>query len=58
MNCSRGTLAYSVNAIVVPRSIFLETKLKADFSAGNHYPLADACPRNLTSTIGILALRL
>jgi len=31
-----------VNTIVVPRSIFLETKLKADFTAGNHWPLADA----------------
>ncbi|MGI0150279.1 MAG: hypothetical protein ACREDF_12220, partial [Thermoplasmata archaeon] len=31
-----------VNAIVVPRSIFVDTKLKKAFDAGSHWPLADA----------------
>ncbi len=42
LTTSYGPLAYGVNAIVVPRSIFLDTKLKADFAAGSHWPLADA----------------
>lgn len=39
---SYGPFAYGVNAIVVPRSIFLDTTLKTDFDAGSHWPLADA----------------
>ncbi|MFQ5838741.1 MAG: Ig-like domain-containing protein [Thermoplasmata archaeon] len=31
-----------VNTILVPRSIFLETKLKADFDAGSYSPLSTA----------------
>ena len=31
-----------INTILVPRAIFLDTKLKADFSAGSYAPLSDA----------------
>jgi len=33
---------FGVNTIVVPRSIFLDSKLKKDFDASYHWPLADA----------------
>ena len=39
---SYSPLVLGVNAIVVPRSIFLDSKLKKDFDANSHWPLADA----------------
>jgi hypothetical protein len=39
---SYGPLVYGVNSIVVPRAIFLESKLKKDFDAASYWPLADA----------------
>jgi hypothetical protein len=37
-----GPFVYGINSIVVPRSIFLQSKLKADFDANSNWPLADA----------------
>ncbi len=37
-----GPFVVGTNAIVVPRSIFLDTKLRADFDAGTFAPLTDA----------------
>jgi hypothetical protein len=42
LTSSYGPLVYGVNSIVVPRAIFLESKLKKDFDAGSYWPLADA----------------
>lgn len=39
---SYASFVHYGNAIVVPRSMFLDSKLKADFAANNHWPLADA----------------
>ncbi len=37
-----GPFVVGINAIVVPRSIFLDSKLRADFDAGTFAPLTDA----------------
>jgi hypothetical protein len=42
VNSAWSPLASGINTILVPRSVFLDSKLKADFSAGSYYPLSDA----------------
>jgi hypothetical protein len=42
LTSSYGPLTSGVNTIIVPRSIFLESKLKKDFDAGAYWPLSDA----------------
>ncbi len=37
-----GPLVVGVNTIVVPRSIFLDSKLRADFDAGRFAPVTGA----------------
>ncbi|HYU06002.1 MAG TPA: hypothetical protein VEM77_02335 [Thermoplasmata archaeon] len=37
-----GPFVVGVNTIVVPRSIFLDSKVRADFDAGTFAPLTDA----------------
>ncbi len=36
-----GPFACGINTVLVPRSVFLDSKLKADFDAGNFNPLPD-----------------
>ncbi|HYV08965.1 MAG TPA: hypothetical protein VEL81_05250, partial [Thermoplasmata archaeon] len=42
VNAASTPFVAGINTILVPRSIFLDTKLKADFSAGSYAPLSSA----------------
>jgi hypothetical protein len=42
LRCEPPTNSFAANTVIIPRSLFLDSRLKADFDAGDHEPLANA----------------